>query len=358
VGAREELSSRLSTLRESPAYANYLSVREEVLRMLDALSDSASAGREPSAYWTYELRNFEYMLDASPLVVEKLRQHTFHVTGVRTYDYRPHRDEARRRFEAKLRMLVALEGEALLVPEAPALGGFGHEIDGAIYNIDTLKFFEALIALERGAVLDELRTGGRKLVWEIGGGWGGFAYQFKTLFPDMTYAIVDLPELFLFSGVYLMTLFPHASVRFHDPAAGGDPFTDWERYDFIFIPAGRLDAMRLPRADLTVNMVSFQEMTTQQVDDYVSHAWHIGCPYLYSLNRDRSHYNPEIRSVREVIGRYYWPREVPLLDVPYTNVSGDRLGGRWGRAVRWTLSALRAPADEYRHVIGWRRASP
>jgi hypothetical protein len=23
-------------------------------------------------------------------------------------------------------------------------------------------------------------------VWEIGGGWGGFAHYFKTLFPDVT----------------------------------------------------------------------------------------------------------------------------------------------------------------------------
>ena len=61
-------------------------------------------------------------------------------------------------------------------------------------------------------MLDEIRAPGRKLVWEIGAGWGGFAYQFKTLFPDVTYVIVDLPELFLFSATYLMTLFPEAKV--------------------------------------------------------------------------------------------------------------------------------------------------
>ena len=49
---------------------------------------------------------------------------------------------------------------------------------------------------------------------EIGAGWGGFAYQFKTLFPKTTYVVVDFPELFLFSASYLVTVFPEAKVRF------------------------------------------------------------------------------------------------------------------------------------------------
>ena len=353
MGARDELSSRVAALRESRAYSNYERVRDQVLQMLDTSSDAAEGA--PSAYWTHELRNFEYMLNASPLIVENLRHHTFHLTGVRTYEYRPHRDEARRRFEAKLRMLVELEGDALLVPEAPALGGFGHEIDGALYNIDTLKFFEVLIALQRGAVLDEIRAPGRKLVWEIGAGWGGFAYQFKTLFPEVTYVVVDLPELFLFSATYLMTMFPEAKVHFH---GDGDALTDWEGVDFAFVPARASESLRGLQPDLALNMVSFQEMTTEQVDGYARLAWELGCPLVYSLNRDRSPWNPEIDSVRDVLGRYYWLHEVPLLELPYTRLPDLKTPSLPERAVQWGLSALgRDLSVEYRHVVGWRRAS-
>ena len=72
-----------------------------------------------------------------------------------------------------------------------------------------------LIALEKGAVLQEFRGNAeRRLVWEIGAGWGGFPYQFKSLCPNVTYVISDFPELFLFSATYLMTAFPGAKVAF------------------------------------------------------------------------------------------------------------------------------------------------
>ena len=252
----------------------------------------------------------------------------------RPEEHRPHDGEARRRFEAKLRMLTELEGDALLVPEAPVLGGFGYEIEGALYNIDTLKFFEALVALERGAVLDEIRTPGRKLVCEIGAGWGGFAYQFKTLFPDVTYVIVDPPELFLFSATYLTTMFPEAKVHFH--GAGGA--ADLEGVDFAFVPADASDSLHGLQADLTLDLASFEEMTAEQVDGYARLAWDLGCPFMYSCNRDAG--------VREVLRRYYWTHEVPLLELEPPSFA-DRL-----------RSAL-APdsSDAYRHVVGWRRAS-
>ena len=354
MGARDELSSRIAALHESRAYSNYERVRDEVLQMLDTSSDAVEGA--PSAYWTHELRNFEYMLDASPLIVENLRQHTFHLTGVRTYEYRPHRGvEARRRLGAKLRMLVELEGDELLVPESPELGGFGHEIEGALYNTDTLKFFEVLIALERGAMLDEIRAPGRKLVWEIGAGWGGFAYQFKRLFPDVTYVIVDLPELFLFSATYLMTLFPDARVMFRN---GDNASHDWDDADFLFVPARASDAIQEMRPNLMVNMVSFQEMTTAQVDAYARLAWELECPFIYSLNRDRSPWNPELESVREVLARYYWVHEVPLLELPHTRLPELKTPSLPERAIQWGVSALGHDSSfDYRHVVGWRRAS-
>lgn len=335
--ALQAFEARLQAMREGAAFRNYETVRRQVLGMRARIA--AAPDYRPSAYWTEELSNFEYMLDASPFIIEKLRHHTFHITGLRVYDYRTHRDKARVTFVEKLRALQAVAAPDLLVPEWRELGGFGFEIDGALFNIDTLKFFEVLIALEKGAVLQEFRGNAeRRLVWEIGAGWGGFPYQFKTLCPNVTYVISDFPELFLFSATYLMTAFPGARVGFWGDEPADRIFARWHDFDFIFVPHTALDELRPPRLDLTVNMVSFQEMTEAQVAGYVAHAHALECPFLYSLNRDRSAYNPEIENVSEIVSRSYWPREIAVLPVPYQKMMGDT-----------------PSATDYKHIVGWRR---
>jgi hypothetical protein len=219
-------------------------------------------------------------------------------------------EEARARFEARLRRLTELEGDALLVPEPPALGGFGYEIDGALYNADTLRFFEVLIALERGAVLDEIRTPGRKVVWEIGAGSGGLAYQFKTLFPEVTYVIVDRPERLEISAKYLTTVFPEAK----------------EGIDFVFAATGASEALRSLPPDLAINP-----------DGHARLAWELGCPFVYTVNDD---------AAREAAGRYYWTHEVPLLEL-----------NRAPLPERLRSMLAPDPSRGCRHVVGWRRAS-
>jgi hypothetical protein len=348
--AAAALRERIEALAASAGYQAYRTARDAVLQM-----QSAAAGARPSGYWLEELAGFEYMLDASPLLVDKLRHHTYHVTGLKSYDYRTGKDEMGARLAEKLRMLREAGDPSLLVPEARELGGFGFEIDGELYNVDTLKFFEVLIALDRGAVLSRLREPGeRRLVWEIGAGWGGFARAWKTVVPNSTYLIVDLPELFLFSGTYLQTLFPEARIRYWNGERAGALFADWESVDFIMVPAGALEAVRPPRIDLALNMVSFQEMTTGQVRGYVHHAHAIGSPFLYSLNRDRSLYNTELSSVRELLGERYRGHEIPVLDLPYTKL--PRATGRGAAFVERALDGVRdATSNEYRHVVGWRR---
>jgi hypothetical protein len=328
---------RVEARRGSAAYRNYEYARDRVLEM--RAQAAASPTYQPSAYWEEELSNFEYMFDASPLIVDKLRHHSYHVTGLRVYDYRTHRDKAREQLTEKLRALVNKGGRDLLVPEWRELGGFGFDVDGELFNVDTLKFYEVLVALDKGAVLHEFRGNAeRRLVWEIGAGWGGFPYQFKTLCPNVTYVITDLPELFLFSATYLTTAFPQAKVRFWGEEPAERMFANWRDYDFIFMPNTALAELQPERLDLAINMVSFQEMTDEQVDGYVARAHALGCPFLYSLNRDKGSYNRQLESVSAIVSRYYWPREIPVLPVAYTKMLGE------------------APSkNDYTHLLGWRR---
>jgi hypothetical protein len=307
----EQLAQRIEIAAGSAAYSNYQRARAALLGMLD------EASAAPSSYWGEELAGMEYMLDASPLVIARLRHHCYHVTGVWPYNYREQRPAKRDRqyddHRRKLDALLEIGRRDLFVPESPALGGFGFAFDEGLVNIDTLKFFEAMIALDRGEVLGEFRESGeRKVVWEIGAGWGGFAYQFKTLFPDATYVITDLPQLFLYSATYLATVFPDARIGFHS-RAGDD--VDWLEHDFVFVPYPSLDAVAPPRLDLVVNMVSFQEMTTEQVQRYVERAHEAGASFLYSLNRERSRFNTELTGVSPILEQRFWPHEISLLPV-------------------------------------------
>ena len=327
----------LEALKDSFEYRTYLEIRDEVLRLKEKEGNLASGVGRPSDYWMEELSNFDYMLDASPLIVRKLRHHCYHITGLRVYDYRTGQDARKKNFEERLNRLRSIGRKELIVPESRILGGFGYEIDGELYNVDTLKFAEVLIGMDMAGVLERFGdTGERKAVWEIGAGWGGFAYQFKKLFPNVTYVISDFPELFLFSGVYLKVAFRDARMKIYD----GGGFEDWADYDFILVSNGRTEEIRGVRPELTVNMVSFQEMTTEQVRAYVRKASELGCPVVYSMNRDRSTYNEELTSVNEIIGEFYRTIECNVLDSDYTSaVKGEKKKG-----------VKKAPG--YRHIMG------
>lgn len=366
----EAINQRIERLAVSREQGIYRGVRDRVLAIKDA--DVRREG-SPSAYWQAELRWFDYMLDAGPLVIERLRWHTHHVTGLKGYDYRENQNADR--LTARLEALHSRAAEGphddLFVPEHPALGGFGfRDADGCLFNIDTLKGYEVLIALSEGAALSELRApAGRRIVWEIGAGWGGFAYQLKTLCPDTTYVIVDLPELFLFSAVYLQAVFPEAKTRFYTEVDDDDLFDGWEKLDFVFIPHTRLDLVRPPRCDLAINMVSFQEMTTAQVRGYVDHAHRLGAPFLYSLNRERSPYNDELEGVSRILAERYLLNEIEVLSTSY--VKANKPGARERPRARTLVDRLtesaaslagRGPEPRenltYRHLIGHRGDGP
>ena len=206
----DNIDLKVSELRKRSHFVSYLAVRKAVLKMLE--DEGARSGLAFSEYWKQEVAGFEYLFDATPLITEKLRHHCYHITGLKEYEYRPHHAHKAEAFVRKRERLKAHDARGLFVPENPELGGFGHVLDGQLVNIDTLKFYESLIAMDKAGLLPVQSAGSRPVVVEIGAGWGGFAYQFKTLFPDTTYVIIDLPQVILFSGLYLKEMFPNAKI--------------------------------------------------------------------------------------------------------------------------------------------------
>ncbi len=331
-----------------PEFETYTNVREQVLELLKNDGSQHEQIACPSEYWKEELSNFDYMIDASPLLIKKLRHHCYHITGLKVYEYRTHQESRKAIIEKRLKALNNSGAKDLIIPESRILGGFGYEIDGELYNVDTLKFTEVLLGMETAGLLDILKSNNRRnLVWEIGAGWGGFPYQFKTLFPDTTYMITDFPELFLFSAVYLKTAFPESRYVICNRKNISSVLLNWENYDFIFIPNNLTEQIHSVTPDIMVNMVSFQEMTEEQVDAYLKKGYELGTTNLYSLNRDCSSYNKELSNVHEIIKKYYILTPLPILGTDYTAAAK---GGK----VRtfFDKSKSQVIMTNYRHIVG------
>ena len=169
---KHSLNDLIAREVQSRHYKHYLDIREKVVDMIGEMQQLEI--HRPSEYWQAELAGLDYMLDASALVIRKLREHCYHLTGLQAYDYRKHHAHRRDRFTNKLALLNQLGQEQLLVPESPRLGGFGYTINGNLYNLDTFKFYECLIALQNSGLLTNLAAeeNDRKIVVEIGGGMG------------------------------------------------------------------------------------------------------------------------------------------------------------------------------------------
>ncbi|OAI14914.1 MULTISPECIES: putative sugar O-methyltransferase [Methylomonas] len=354
----------VESAKQEFGYQNYLLVRECVLQML---AESSGEAALPSHYWEEELAGFDYLLDASPLIIRKLREHSYHITGLKSYEYRHHHAHKAEPYRQKLAALRAVDASDLFVAEAPLLGGFGHEIDGVLVNIDTLKFYESLIALDRAGALVPLKNAGtRPVVVEIGGGWGGFGYQFKRLLPNTTYVIVDLPQTMLFSGVYLKTLFPEAKCFVYGEGGHKVPPLPLEHYDFVFMPHFSIDDFKPERIDLGINMISFQEMTSEQVTGYARWFWENGCEFLYSHNRARSAHNNQLSDVAVLLTQGYQLKPFEVLSMPYTvlNVPSQI---PWAsdpkKMARQLLQRMLKPVKkaagshlDYRHLFGRRKS--
>lgn len=280
--------------------------------------------------------------------VSRLRHEACHVGGVGPADYAHPSDAACRQFRDKLKRLVKVGGKDLLVPESPALGGFGHRVSGGLYNLDTLKHLEVLIALRRGGLLNEmLRTQDRRLVVQVGPGWGGFAVQLKSLCPNLTLALLAPPASLIVSSVYLMSLFPDARCAFRGP---NDPEVDWVNYDFVFTPGTGPPSLLGPPPHLLVSVQGFESMSGGEVSGMVEWAYEAGCPFLYSLDTSCAD-DPET-TVASVCERAYWPREIPVMPVGFDEMLD---GLARGKTIEAEARRAVQPEPRYRSVIGWRR---
>lgn len=278
------------------------------------------------------------MLDAlapvwqsTPETIATLRQWCDPASTAPTSEYDDGSSQLGKRLRRDLKRVFAEVGRDLFVSEPALLGGYGFETQGQRYNADTLRFFNALVALLDGGVLNAFRgSTARRLVWEIGGGWGGFAYQFKSICPNTTYVISGAPAFLLVAAIYVMTVFPDARCR-REGDALGDLWSDWEDTDFVFVSEAALPALRPPRVDLAIDIAALENMTAPRIESHVQWAYDRGCRYFYSLKPGDFAYDA-MPAAWTAIGARYWLHPVPP-----------------------RLEVDKVVAIDYSHLVGWAR---
>ena len=337
--ARLENERRVLDAIGAKAYDDYLMVREAARRMRGC-EDRGAVG-----YTDDERRTIDGLAplwNATPDTIAHLRRWCEPLSAVRASDYETESSDLATRLKRELSMLRRQGAQDLFVQESRALDGFGFEKHGELYNEDTLMFFKAIVALHDGAVAQAYRAPAeRRLVWEIGGGWGGFAFQFKTLFPNVTYLVTGLPDAFLVSAVYLKAVFPNARCRVFTDAASAGLFQQWQEIDFIFAPESAVRVLQPPRLDLAIDISTLCHMSVERARSHVRRAFEWGGRYWYSL------FAPSVAAaaesmVSDLVRACYWPHPIPA------------------RRERWTPAVMGVdpeprPNSEEAHLVGWRR---
>ena len=181
------------------------------------LQENEAVLAKPSRLWSLASERFEYVLTLPERFLLDIRYHTWHLTGDNYQLYLFNKD-----YEAFLVKLwnYAKEGlpSSLLLSEPKGLiSGIGFNFDGRLVSLDIVRYQHVVKSLNRERILALLSSKNRKIVLEIGGGYGGLAHHLTHLCSNVTYVIVDLPETLFFSAIYLSLLNPTKKVYIYTP---------------------------------------------------------------------------------------------------------------------------------------------
>lgn len=253
----------------------------------------------PSNYWSDFCSYFDYLLDLSEESFEKIRLHTYHLTG----------DNYQAYYFGDAETFMKTSGLNKLTKDLPSVyvlnepeGGIGFRLgNGRFVSLDILRYQRTVSTLYRHGILSKFARDNqqRRLVLEIGAGYGGLAHHLSNICQNITYIIVDLPETLLFAATYLALHNPEKKIYVYDPDDYMKAIQQGviESYDFVFIPNYRLESLSHLRYDFVLNIASFQEMRTAQVESNLEFIRKTCVGVLYSFNRDHQPRNKELSSL-------------------------------------------------------------
>jgi hypothetical protein len=264
----------------------------------DLQIETSIKGKEPDAsrYWTQELESLDYLLCANSRLLNRLREHFFWITGDFVYRYKEHHHESSwfNQLNFRFHEICKKFPKHKFIYEPKELSGFGYPIGNGMVNIDTIKFNESLIAL--GLAFPDLYNVKDGYILEIGGGWGGFAHALKQTNPRIKVILVDFPEILLLAATYLYATNPEKKIQVLN-SSEIDVTAD-------FVLCTNSNSHLIPEnidVHVVANICSFQEMTSEQIVQYINLARKVSAKGIYSHNREKSPYNVEMNSISSIM---------------------------------------------------------
>jgi hypothetical protein len=315
----------------SDLYRHYLCARERARAL-------RSGSQELTPAEAQTLAALQSVWDATPDTLCRFWDRRAATSGMRSTDGVEADPAMRRRLERDVRRLLERGDPALWIDEPPAFSGATFDWKGRRYSEDTVLFFRAISLLQDASLLKPLRGSVTPAtVWEIGGGWGGFAYYLKSVCPDVTYLITGHPEWLLLAATNLKATFPTATFRFFDSARPRTFAEEWSAVDFAFAPENAIEQMQLPHApELVIDFAALEQMTPARTERHLRRAHDLAARHLLSIGPRAATGSADTPAIRQALDRFYWPH--PLSAAGYL---AKRLGVD--------------PADAAGFFLGWRR---
>ncbi len=177
--------------------------------------------------------------------------------------------------------MALLDGKADLEDAAmPPIGNpYGYDVEGSIINWNS--FPNHARAYRCATLLEGVE---RPVVAEIGGGFGGFAYNLLKRSPGVTYVDFDLPENLIIASYYLSMAFPDRRILLYDSP---DMVLDAKllrEYDAVMMPNFMLPKLVDRAADMLINTISFSEMEYSTIEEYFQQVDRVSGRYFYHEN--------------------------------------------------------------------------
>ncbi|MCP4267839.1 MAG: putative sugar O-methyltransferase [Candidatus Brocadiaceae bacterium] len=297
-------SSDQNVLAESLTYTDQINyLKKCVIEMLHYRNNSFGSDSVdmPSSDWSEPMAVFNYLINLSDENFKQIRYHTGWTTGddISKYwkQYPPFNPE-------KMANLFGYTFYTEDIPEKYHIGEppipsiplpIGVEYKEKVINRDLCRYQSVISNLYSMGITEELSKKEKSVIVEIGAGYGGLAHHLKNILGGKsTYVILDLPEMLLFIGGYLIVNNPTKKIYVYNEESFDSQFLQSEiyNYDFVLLPNYVLEELyKIKSVDLMLNMESFQEMTSKQVDKYLEFGQSKISGYIYSENVDKHPYN-------------------------------------------------------------------
>jgi putative sugar O-methyltransferase len=160
----------------------------------------------------------------------------------------------------------------------------GISMNGQVMPSESLRH-----AYNAHSIANLLQNVSRPTVMEIGGGFGGQAYQTiekmrRTANPPGKYLDFDIPEVLFVCGYFLLKAFPNARIRLY--GEGNISASETEGFDIGLFPHFTMDSVSDLSVDLVFNSHSFSEMDGETSSHYLSIVNRICRRYFLHINHD------------------------------------------------------------------------